>query len=148
MLKKKVYRGYLGPDRTIQFLQERYFWPEIEGEIRYFFINTCPCVHQKKQASNLSNITISPIFTSRDHANRFSASKKSSGGFEYMLLDKDHFTSYTVAYPTKSNTTKKLNRLYTNFILRFGIPSKILDDQGGEFENGLLRPLESLLEIN
>ena len=47
----------------------------------------------------------------------------------------DHFIRYTRAYATRKKTAKTTaNHLYNDFILRFGIPSKLLHDQGGEFE--------------
>ena len=43
----------------------------------------------------------------------------------------------------KSSTTAA-ERLYNDFVLRFGIPSKILHDQGREFENRLFHQLDKL----
>ena len=74
--------------------------------------------------------------------------EKSSGSFEYILLRADHFTRYTQAYPTKNKTAKTAaNHLYNDFALRFGMPSKILHNQGRVFENGLYRNLANLLEM-
>ena len=59
-----------------------------------------------------------------------------------------YFTRYTQAYPTKNKVAKRAaNHLYNDFILRFGIPSKILHDQGGEFENDLFMNLANPLGI-
>ena len=74
--------------------------------------------------------------------------EKSSGGFEYIFLLTDQFTRYTQAYPTKNKAAKtEANRHYNDFILTFGIPSKTLHDQGGEFENYLFKNLANPLEI-
>ena len=76
--------------------------------------------------------------------------EKRSGGFEYILLLTDHFTRYTQACPTKNKADKtaanpKLSS--GDFILRFDIPSKILNDQEREFENDLFKNLVNLLGI-
>ena len=61
--------------------------------------------------------------------------KKSSGGFEYILLLTNHFTCYTQAYPTENKAAKTAaNHLFNGFILRFGTPSRILHDQGGDLK--------------
>ena len=74
--------------------------------------------------------------------------EKFSGGFEYILLITDHFTRYTQAYPTHNKTAKTAaTHLYNDFILRFGILSQLLHDQGGEFENALFKYLANLLGI-
>ena len=70
--------------------------------------------------------------------------EKSGGGFQYilLLLLTDHFTRYTQAYPTKYKAARTAtNHLYNDFILRFGIPFKILHDRGGEFKNELFKDI-------
>ena len=42
------------------------------------------------------------------------------------------------------SSTTAADRLYNDFVLRFGFPSKILHDQGREFENKLLQRLHKL----
>ena len=41
-----------------------------------------------------------------------------------------------------------VDKLYNDFILRYGFPSKIHHDQGGEFENKLFSRLEQLCNIS
>ena len=74
--------------------------------------------------------------------------EKSSGGHEYVLLIVDHFTRYSQGYATKSKSAiTAAKHLFNDFILRFGIPARILHDQGGEFENKLFAELEKFSGI-
>ena len=75
--------------------------------------------------------------------------EKSGGGFQYiLLLLTDHFTRYTQAYPTKNKAARTAtNHLYNDFILRFGIPFKILHDRGEEFKNELFKDIANVLGI-
>ena len=156
--KEAVYKelhmnmGPLGADRTLQLVRKRFYWPRMEEEVHYFISNLCTCARQKKphiqgQAPLLPIITSSPLEVIGVD---FLHLEKSSDGFEYMLFLTEHFTFYTQAYPTKNKAKAAktaANYLYNDVILRFGIPSKILHGQGGEFENDLFKNLENLLGI-
>ena len=60
----------------------------------------------------------------------------------------DHFTRYAQAFPSKTQTvlaTAKL--LWNNLILHYGFPSKIITDQGRNFENELIENLCQLAGV-
>ncbi|XP_060779606.1 uncharacterized protein LOC132887872 [Neoarius graeffei] len=63
-----------------------------------------------------------------------------------ILVITDHFTKYAIAVPTKdqkANTVAKA--LWDNFIVNYGFPSRLLSDQGRDFESRTIKELCSLI---
>ena len=73
-----------------------------------------------------------------------------TGGFQYLLviIFYKHFKRYTHVYRTINKEAKTAaTKLFTDYILRFGPPGKILHDQGRESENKLFKHLSKLYNI-
>ena len=65
---------------------------------------------------------------------------------ENVLVVTDHFTRYAQAYITKTQTTQMTAKtLWDKFIVHYGLPKKILSDQGWNFESQLVADLCKLM---
>ncbi len=137
--------GHQGLDRTTSLIRDRFFWPYMQKDIENYVLRTCSCIKQKtpcrETRAPLKNIKTTHPFelVSID----FLHLDKCKGGYEYILVIVDHFTRFAQAYATTSKSAKTVaDRLFNDFALKFGFPSRIHHDQGGEFENQLLTQLK------
>ena len=134
--------GHLGRDRTLALLQERY-WPGMMASVVNHIKKCGRCLRRKEpvnQRAPLVNIkTSQPLeMICMD----FLKLEPSKGNIENILVITDHYTKYAQAYPTKNQsaaTTAKI--LFENFIVHYGFPAKIHSDQGGSFENQIMKHL-------
>ena len=71
-----------------------------------------------------------------------------SGGYQYLLVLTDNFSKFVQVYPTTNKSAKTAaDRLYNDFMLKYGLPGKILHDQGREFECNLFSQLSKYCSI-
>ena len=119
----------------------------MEDDIAHFVTKVCPCLKQRRPnlstRAPLHSVTTSYPFelVSIDCLHL----EQSSGGYEYILVVIDHFTRFAQAYAKKNKSAKAAaDRLFNDFVPRFGFPTKILHDQGRGFENKLFHRLEKL----
>ena len=142
--------GHLGSERVFQLARQRFYWPGMRNDIDHYTTCVCPCLKQRRpnvptKAPMTSIVTTQPFeLISID----FVHLERTVGGYEYILVLMDYFTRSAQAYATKNKSAHTVaEKIYNDFVLKFGYPSHIHHDQGGEFENQLLGCLEKFCGI-
>ena len=135
--------GHPGRDRTMSLLRERFFWPNMSTDVDSW-ISRCDRCLRRKSSTNIRSelINIQTTYPLELVCMDFLTLEQSKGGFGNILVLTDHFTKFALAIPTKNQTAKTTaEALYNNFILNYGIPTKLHSDQGPNFESELIKEL-------
>lgn len=142
--------GHLGVDRVFALARDRYFWPRMYKDVEKYITQECSCLMSKKP-NRTDRPPMVPIVTTQPLeliSIDFLHLEKSKGGYEYILVVMDHYTRFAQAYPTRNKAGKTAaEKVFNDFILKFGIPLRLHHDQGREFENSFFYELQKLCGI-
>ena len=145
--------GHQGQQRMLALVQEHFWWPMMVEDCKAL-VRGCPRCHMFEGVT--PKAPLCPIrahaplelvhvdFTSVESTmelNKLPSIKK-------VLIITDHFMRYALAVVTKDQTAKTIAKvLYGRSIVVFGMPAKLLSDQGASFTCVLVEELCTAFEI-
>ena len=125
---------------------DRFFWPCMDAQAKEHLRKCCPCLVFKARQPKvpLKNIMAThPL--ALVHLD-YLCLEPGKGLDENVLVVTDHFIRYTQAYVTRTQTAQMTAKtLWDKFIVHYGLPKKILMDQGWNFESQLVADLCELM---
>ena len=142
--------GHPGRDRTLSLVRERFYWPGMTNDVENHVRSCDRCLKRKSQTNiRAPLVSISTTQTLELVCLDFLTLEPSKGGQQYVLVVTDHFTRYAQAYPCKNTTAKTTAELFfNNFVVHYGLPSRIHSDKGANFVGRLMTELCQLLNIS
>ena len=135
--------GHLGQDRVLELLRDRFYWPGMHMDVASYINSRPRCIRRKSQpdvAPLLNTEATKPLKLVHLDYLQIEPSKDN---IKNVLIVTDHFTRYAQAYPSKTQTALATSELlWNNFIVvHYGFPTKIISDQGCNFESELIANL-------
>lgn len=140
-----------GQARTLHLARQRFFWPNMERDLKEY-VRCCErCVLAKTlepaARAPLENIkTSAPMelvcidFWSAEDKNKHSVD---------VLVATDHFTKMAHAFPCRNQTAKQIaKKLWDCVFCVYGFPERIHSDQSPSFESELVSELLQLSGVN
>ena len=135
--------GHPGKERTLKLARERFYWPGMSTDIENW-INRCDrCMRRKSSTSERAPlVNIHTTYPLELVCIDYLTLEPSKGRISNVLIITDHFTKYALAIPTKNQTAKTTaEAFYNNFIVNYGIPTRLHWDQGANFESEIIKEL-------
>ena len=138
--------GHLGLEHMLDLMCDQFFWPCMAAQAKEHIrrCHLCLAFKAKQPKAPLKNIMAThPL--ELGHLD-YLCLEPGKGLEENVLVVIDHFTRYTQPYVTRSQsaqTTAKV--LWDKFIVHYGLPRKILSDQGWNYEHQLVADLCMLI---
>jgi transposase InsO family protein len=141
--------GHQGSNNTYLRMRMHYFWPGMYADTVRFVVSCKKC-----QATKMGAPTKLPLGTvSSNKPCEFVAMDivklpTTSAGHTCALVLGDIFTRFFVVVPMKTQTAEETAKaILERWIGPFGVPEKMLSDQGGNFSSQLMTNTLELLKI-
>lgn len=143
--------GHLGREKTLSRVKSRFYWPGITNDIKRWCA-TCILCQRRKPGPGIGK---SPM----EHVTVYGPMEciaidlmgplpLTENGNQYIMVVSDYFTKWTEAYSLPDQRAQTVaDKLITEFICRFGTPTRIHTDQGRQFESNLFASMCEILEI-
>ncbi|GFS92492.1 transposon Tf2-9 polyprotein [Trichonephila clavipes] len=136
-----------GIKSTVKLMTEKYVWSDIKKQVREWAKACIRC-----QKCKVSRHTKSKLGEFEQPDERFSVvhiyligKLPSSEGMQYCLTCIDRFSCWMEAIPIPEITAEIVGRaFYEKWICRFGVPAKLVTDQGRQFEAELFRSIAAI----
>ena len=140
--------GHLGLECMLDLMHDRFFWPHMAVQVKDHIGKCRPCLAFKVRQPKvpLENIVAThPLeLVHLDYL----CLEPGKGPAENVLVITDHFTRYAQAYVTRTQMAQTMAKtLWDMFIVHYGLPEKILTDQGRNFESQLVADLCQLMGV-
>lgn len=133
--------GHLGISKTFARIAQHYYWPKMRSSVTRY-VNRCEVCLKTKP---LQRASAGQMLSQQPTASRpfqilsidlVGPLPRSNSGYSYVLSVHDVFSKYPLFFPLRSATTKTVLRwLEDHVILVYGIPEKIIADNGPQFRS-------------
>lgn len=139
--------GHQGQPRTLSLARQRFFWYDMEKDVRNHVRNCHRCI-LSKTPEPAARAPLESIKTSAPLElvciDFWSAEDNNNKSVDVLVIT-DHFTKLSHAFPCQDQTAKRVaKKLWDNFFCIYGFPQRIHSDQGTNFESELIAELLQL----
>ena len=142
--------GHSGFARTYKRIKENYKWESMKKDIKNYIKRCASCQENKVNFKPLK----APLEITSTSSRAFEKLAidvvgplpLTENGNKFIFTMQDDLTKFSYAVPIPNHEAKTIASKLTKFITMFGIPKKILSDQGTDFMSKLVKNLMKLFK--
>ena len=128
--------AHQGAKRLYKMISSKFYWPSQRKDIARWVESCVSCAKRKKprpMSSGLTEPTLSNYPFEVIGIDLVGKCLETSKGYKWILTITDHFTRWPIAIPLPDHRADTIAKaIYEHVICQYGIPVKILSDQGRE----------------
>lgn len=137
--------GHPGQDRTNKLIRERFYWPGMGTDIIQWVSSCDRCIRRKSTIDRAPLVNVDTTYPLELVCMDFLSLEPAKGNIGNVLVITDHYTKFAKAIPTKNQTARTTaEALFNEFIMHYGVPTRLHSDQGANFESEIIRELCNL----
>ncbi|KAJ8935324.1 hypothetical protein NQ318_004486, partial [Aromia moschata] len=137
--------GHFGVDRTLHRISSRYYWPNMRRDVTTHLSKCMEC--QRFKITNLKpgglpfNVNVLRLFPSTCLV----LCQETPEGHKWIFIVEDTASRWTELFPLKVATAEECAKCLVNeVILRYGVPRKVISDNGPQFVSEITSYLDGL----
>jgi hypothetical protein len=143
--------AHLGISKTLARVQHRYWWPTLNKDVTNYVKACVSCTTRKasrqQPAGLLQPIEVNAPFDTIA-MDVLGPLPESNRGNKYVFVVADLFSKFAFAFALASVMSSNIADILVHHIFCvFGIPSRLISDQGSNFTSHLLREITRLLNV-
>ena len=141
--------GHLRIEWTIDLLRDHFSWPEMIEDMTRHIKQRERCLGFKALPGKAPMVNVDATYHMElVHMDYLTIEANECAEDVHILVITDHFTWYAQGIFTSLQTVKcTAQNLWDKFIVHYGLPEKILTDQGFNFESDLLKALCEIAQV-
>jgi transposase InsO family protein len=146
--------AHFGLKRTWEKLRRRCYWPKMRAEIENYIASCDKCARYNIKRTKKPG-KLNPIIPPEGPMELIGMDfwgptrQESVNGNKYVLVITDYMTKFVVAKALPNNTAQITAQTFLEeFIFKFGVPNRLITDQGVHFNNELMKNMAELLGFN
>ncbi len=142
--------GHLGVRKVLDKLRLKYYWPGMETQVKDYIKGCDPCQRHKDPVPRAKPALqpIAPVAPFHTIGMDIMELPMSYDGNRYLLVLMDYLTKWVEAFPMPDQKADRIAAIIvTQFICRYGAPSRILSDAAPNFLSAVVLSICRLCNI-